>query len=105
MRRKVSTRVFVIAAIVISLVCAGVVSYYASSSPDGLNKVAADKGFDSTEKDSATDGSPFAGYDAAGVDNERLGGAAAGVAGVAVVLLLAGGLGYVVRRRSGPTAE
>jgi len=105
MRSKVSTRVFVIAALIVCLVCAGVLSYYASSSPDGLNRVAIDKGIDHTEKDTATADSPLAGYAAKGVDNERVSGATAGVAGVAVVLLLAGGLGYAVRRRSDPGAE
>jgi hypothetical protein len=87
----------------VALVLAGIVSYYASSSPDGLNRVAQDKGFSDTQKTHRTEDSPLAGYSSTGVDNARLSGGLAGVAGVLVVLLLAGGLTYVVRRR--PTAE
>ncbi len=39
--------------IVVSLFIAGFVSFYASSSPDGLEKVAEDQGFIETAQDSA----------------------------------------------------
>ena len=42
--RKTSTKMFVIGALLVSLLLAGIVSFYASGSPDGLNKVAADHG-------------------------------------------------------------
>jgi hypothetical protein len=88
----------------VALVLAGVVSYYASASPDGLNKVAEDKGFSAQEEESATADSPLAGYETA-VDNDRLSGGLAGVAGVVVVLALAGGLAFVVRRRTDDSGE
>lgn len=91
---------FAIIAVVVCLALAGIVSYYAAGSPDGLNRVAIDKGFAEQEKDHGAKDSPLAGYGAKGVDNERLSGGAAGVAGVLVVLVAAGGLGYVVRRKS-----
>ena len=59
-RRTTSTKVFVIGALIVTLLLAGVVSFYASSSPDGLNKVAADHGLADNEKDSATAHSPLA---------------------------------------------
>jgi hypothetical protein len=39
------------------------------------------------------------------VDNQRLSGGLAGVVGVLVVLTLAGGLTYVIRRRPRPRVE
>jgi hypothetical protein len=90
---------FLLVGLVVALFLAGVVSYYASSSPDGLNRVAIDKGIDKHEKDSSTKDSPLAGYSTKGVDNSRLSGGLAGVAGVGITLLIAGGLVYVVRRR------
>ena len=42
----------------LAIVLAAVVSFYASSQPDGLNKVAADHGIASQEQKSATSGSP-----------------------------------------------
>lgn len=97
--RRVSTKALVITGLLVALVLAGVVSYYASNSPDGLNRVATDQGFSKAQKAHASDGSPLAGYATKGVDNPRLSGGIAGVAGSVVVLLLAGGVTFVVRRR------
>jgi hypothetical protein len=92
-------RWFAVGALLIALALAGGASYYASSSRDGLERVATDKGFDSQERGSAAEDSPLAGYDTAGVDNSRLSGGVAGVAGVVVVLLASGGLAFALRRR------
>ncbi len=98
--RRPSTRALVVTGVLVALLLAGFVSYYASSSPDGLNRVAQDKGFSQTEKQHASDGSPFAGYDTRGIGNGRLSGGLAGVTGALVVLALTGGLALAVRRRS-----
>lgn len=84
---------------VVALLLAGVVSHYASSEPDGLNRVARDHGFAQTEKGHEAD-APLAGYSAEDVDDPRLSGGLAGVIGVVVVLVLAGGLAFAVRRRA-----
>ena len=97
--RRISTRALVVTGLLVALLLAGVVSYYASASPDGLNRVAEDKGFSSTEKKHASEDSPLAGYGTEGVSDERLSGGVAGVVGCLVVLVLAGGLALVVRRR------
>ncbi|HEX6888856.1 MAG TPA: PDGLE domain-containing protein [Candidatus Nanopelagicales bacterium] len=90
----------------VSLLLAGVVSYYASSSPDGLNKVAEDLGFASDAKDSATSSSPLAGYEASGVEHDRLAVGLAGVAGVLLTAALAFGLFlWLGRRNRGATAD
>lgn len=95
-------RRFLVAGLVVALLVAGVGSYYASSHPDGLEYVAGKTGFlDSADEDPVSTGSPFADYDTSGVDNERLSGGIAGVAGVLLTLLIGGGLFYGLRRRGG----
>ena len=94
------TRSFVLAGLVVTLLVAGGLSYYASSHPDGLEYVAEQVGFGDSEEDSATADSPLADYRVKGVENDALSGALAGVVGSLIVLALASGLVYVVRRRA-----
>jgi cobalt/nickel transport protein len=97
--RRVPTRVLVVTGLLVALLLAGVVSFYASGSPDGLERVAEDEGFlDRAEEHAAADG-PLADYQAKGVDDDRLAGGLAGVTGALVVLVVAGGLTYALRRR------
>ena len=96
-----SRRTLVLVGLLVALVLAGGVSYWASSAPDGLNKVAADQGFDKGAKDHHLDDSPFAGYETGGAGDGPLSGGLAGVVGVAVTFLLVGGLVWGVRRRTG----
>lgn len=96
---RLPLRVLAAIALLVALLLGGVVSYYASSSPDGLSRVAEDQGITKAEKEHAADGSPFAGYEARGVGDGRLSKGVAGVVGVGVVLLLGTGLTYVLRRR------
>ena len=96
---------FLLAGLLVALLLAGVVSHYASSEPDGLNKVAIDKGMDRHEKESATAGSPLADYGVEGVGSERLSGGLAGVIGVVVTFTLAGGVTYVATARRRRTAD
>jgi cobalt/nickel transport protein len=88
----------VVSGLVLSLVLAGGVSYYASSQPDGLEKVAGDVGFLDSAKESAVEDGPLAGYGVAGVDNERISGGLAGVIGVASTAAVSFGLFYALRR-------
>lgn len=73
---------FYLICLAISLVIAGIFSFYASSAPDGLEKVAIDLGFIDSAKNSATSDSALADYGVAGVKNERLSVGIAGVIGV-----------------------
>jgi cobalt/nickel transport protein len=82
---RVSTRVVAVVVLLVALVLAGVVSRFASDEPDGLTKVSEDHGFAQSGK--AHD-SMLGGY-----------GSLTGVLGVLVVLGLAGGVTYAVRRR------
>ena len=96
--RRVSTRVVAASVLLLALVLAGVVSFYADSDPDGLTKVSRDQGFAQTEEQHPAAKGPLAGYDARFLDHGRLSGGVAGVLGVLVVLGLAGGLTWAVRR-------
>lgn len=95
---------FVIAGLLVTLLVAGVGSWYASSSPDGLESAAERSGFADTARDSAAADSPLADYGVAGVSDGRLSGGLAGVVGVLLVLALAGGLTLLLRRRAPDTA-
>lgn len=94
-----STRRFAVLAIAASLLIAGVLSWYASSSPDGLEHVAKTSGFGQSAEIHPAETGPLAGYATKGVSDERLSGAVAGVIGVAATGLVMGGLVLVLRRR------
>jgi hypothetical protein len=97
--RRASIKIVAAGILLVALLLAGVASFYADSDPDGLTKVSEDKGFADTEKEHATAQGPFAGYGSSFISDERLSGGFAGIVGVLVVLGLAGGLTYAVRRR------
>ncbi|OKI64195.1 energy-coupling factor ABC transporter permease [Streptomyces sp. MJM1172] len=85
--------------LVTALVLAGFVSFYASASPDGLEKVAADKGIDQKAEEHAAAGSPLADYSVKDVTDARLSGGLAGVIGVGVTVVVGTGIFWTVRRR------
>lgn len=99
-RPRVSRRAFFAAALAVTFLVAGGLSFWASSHPDGLEHVAETTGFLDAAEDSPTASSPFADYATAGVDDPWLSGAITGVVGVLVVLLLAGGTALLLRRRA-----
>lgn len=90
---------FLLGGLVVALLLAGVVSGFASGSPDGLERVAEDKGFLQQAQDSALAQSPLADYAVAGVGNERLSGGLAGVLGVTITFAVGLGLFAAVRHR------
>lgn len=93
------------AGLVLALMLAGIVSFYASSSPDGLERVATDHGFIDSAESSATAGSPLADYGTSGIDNSRLSVGVAGVVGVLLTFALAFGLFWLVARRRRATTS
>ena len=93
------TSIVVVTGLLLALVLAGVGSYYASGSPDGLNRVAIEEGFDKGERPHPLNESPLSGYSLRGVDDERVSGGLAGIAGVGVTFLVGGALAWVLRRR------
>jgi cobalt/nickel transport protein len=102
---------FLIGFLVVALIVAGGLSYFASSSPDGLDTVTLD-GCTVTETtdgqqldgtciaqnagEHATAASPLADYAVGGAEGTV---GAAGVIGVLVTLAVAGGLFWLLRRR------
>ena len=96
---RASHRKVWITGLVTSLVLAGFVSFYASASPDGLEKVAEDKGIAQAAKEHATSDSPLADYGVKDISDARLSGGLAGVIGVGVTVVAGSGVFWAVRRR------
>jgi hypothetical protein len=102
---KTSTRITIVAGLVVALLLAGIASFYASSDPDGLNKVASDKGFNQHEKTHDLDHAPLAGYTTHGVTDDRLSGGLAGVVGVVITFAIGGGVAFALRRRGSRASD
>ncbi|MEU3643622.1 PDGLE domain-containing protein [Lentzea sp. NPDC034063] len=88
---------FAIGFVFVSLLIAGVLSYFASGDPDGLDKTVEDTGIAEHAQEHPFSGSTFADY-ALGGDDKFTG--LAGVLGVIVVLALSFGLFWVLRKKS-----
>lgn len=99
------TRGLVLLGLLVALVLAGGVSYYASSAPDGLNKVSSDEGFADRATEHGLNDSPVADYSVRGVSDARLSGGLAGVLGVVATFAIGGLVFAVVRRRPRADAE
>ena len=103
---------FLAGGLLVALLLAGVVSNFASSSPDGLDATARD-GCTFNADDEITGGtcmarqeqdhqladSPLADYGIRGIDNEFLSTGLSGVIGVLLTFAIGGGLFWLLRRR------
>lgn len=96
MTRKPVT-LFVLLGIGVALTLAFFVSPLASSSPDGLERVAIDQGFESQAAPHAMADAPLADYGVAGVHHSWLSTGLAGVIGVALCFTLAGAAVLAIR--------
>ncbi|MCZ0207826.1 energy-coupling factor ABC transporter permease [Streptomyces achromogenes] len=96
---RTSRRTLWVTGLVTSLVLAGFVSFYASANPDGLEKVAHDKGIDKKAKEHATADSPLADYGVKDISDARLSGGLAGVIGVGVTVVAGSAVFWALRRR------
>jgi PDGLE domain len=97
---RMSTRVFLVVALAVAIGLGTAVSPYASSSPDGLGKVAGEKQFlDRGQVHSIQDDSPIPDYAFPGIDNPRVATGVAGFVGTLAVFGLGYGLAYGLRRR------
>ncbi|MFC8221688.1 energy-coupling factor ABC transporter permease [Streptomyces sp. NPDC057362] len=94
-----------ITGLVASLVLAGFVSFYASADPDGLEKVAADKGIDEKTEEHAAADSPLADYGVKDISDARISGGLAGVIGVGVTVVAGSAVFWSVRRRRSDDAS
>jgi cobalt/nickel transport protein len=90
--RSSNLRLFLIGGLLLTVGLALFVSGFASSSPDGLEKVAGDKGFLQTARDHLFADGPLADYTVRGIVNERLSTGVSGLIGV----LLTFGVGFAL---------
>jgi len=95
----ISNRKFIVMGVLISALLAGGASFYASSNPDGLEKVATDIGFINSAKDHANSDTTLANYGVKGIKNERLSSGVAGLIGVVATGAISGGLFLLLRRK------
>jgi PDGLE domain len=93
-------RWFTVLALAVAVALATAFAPFASSSPDGLEKVADEKGFlDQGRLARVQEDAPVPDYAFPGIDDARLATAAAGFVGTIGVFLIGAGLVAVVRRR------
>jgi cobalt/nickel transport system permease protein len=92
-----SSKKLLVVGLLVSIVIASILSFYASSQPDGLEKVTADQSLDVNAVDSANSDSALADYGVAGVENERASAFLGGLIGVAITGLAGFGLYIWVR--------
>lgn len=104
-RPPVGLRGFAIGGVLVALLFAVVVSQFAAPDPDGLERVAGDTGFLESAQDHALGGSVFADYATAGIGNETLSLAVAGVVGVVITLAVGLGLFMAVRDNRRSTSD
>lgn len=99
MRTRVSMRLFVVLALAVAVGLAFAVAPYASSSPDGLERVAAEQRFAGEGRLHAIqDDAPMPGYAFPGISDPRLATALSGFAGTLAVFALGYGLAWLLRR-------
>ena len=89
-------RLFVIVALALAIGLATAASPFASSAPDGLERVAADQAFAGAAE--APHESPIADYAFPGVQDERLATGLAGFAGTLIVFAAGYGVARLARR-------
>ena len=80
-------RRFIFIGLVITILIAAFISPFASKSPDGLEKVAADKGFLNMAK-GVWRYSPFSDYSLAGIENKYISTGLTGIIGVIIVFVI-----------------
>ncbi len=98
---KKSLRLFIIVALTISVGLAMFVAPFASSSPDGLERVAKNHGFLEKGEHSVWAHSPIADYLFPGIKNEAVATGLAGFVGTLVVFIVAYGIVLLLKRVSG----
>lgn len=99
-----NTRLFLMAGLLIALALALVASPFASSSPDGLEAVAAQEGFAEAGQDSAVE-TPLAGYEVNGIEETKLSTGLSGAVGVLMTFGLGIGLFAALKSFAPPSAK
>ena len=103
--RRLPTIAFVALALALAVGLATAVSPFASSSPDGLERVAGDTGFlDQGRTHAVQESSPIADYAFPGIGDERLATGVAGFVGTLGIFLVGYGVAWGLRRSRGRQA-
>ena len=97
MARRRAIGAFVGIGLLVATMLALFVSPFASSQPDGLERVSIDAGFDETATDHALADGPLADYAVRGVDQERLSTGLSGIVGVVMCFALGAGVFVAIR--------
>jgi hypothetical protein len=104
--RSSNLRLFLLGGLLVAVGLALLGSGFASSAPDGLDKVATDHGIAATARSHLFENGPLAGYAVKGVGNERLSTAVSGLIGVLVTFGIGLTLFALVRAlRSGDRSD
>lgn len=96
--RRVTLRTAAVAVLLAALVVSAVVSQFAATGPDGLERVAEDIGIADQASPHALAGGIFADYATVGLENEEASLAVAGVSGTLIALAVASGIVLAARR-------
>ena len=96
--RRISLLAFIVIGIAAAVALVILVAPNANPNPDGLERVAADKGLDTEVRDHALADGPLADYGVSGMDNRYVGTWVAGVVGVTATFAIGAGVVYVSRR-------
>lgn len=87
--------------LLVAVIVAALFSPFASSAPDGLERVATDLGFIEKGEGSQVMESPVPDYVFPGIENEAVATAVAGVAGTALTFAAMYGLARLLKKRTG----
>jgi hypothetical protein len=103
---RLSTKLFIVLGLALAIGLATAVAPYASSSPDGLERVATDKGFvEQGTLHAVQDDSPIPDYAFPGIGNERVATGVAGFVGTLGVFALGFGAAWLLRRRDDDVSQ
>jgi cobalt/nickel transport protein len=89
----------IIIGLIVALFLAGLISIFASSSPDGLEKVAENLGFLEKGEGTPVVKSPVPNYAMPGVKNEKIATSVGGILGTLFVFGFGYGLAFIIKRR------
>jgi len=97
--KSVKNRRWIWLGLAAALLVGGFISGFASSSPDGLERVAEDQGFAEQASERPLIASPLADYLFPGIHSERLATGLAGMLGTMVLFAVGWGAARLLRRR------
>ena len=98
MERRVILKNSVIFGLIVALICAGLISLFASSFPDGLERVAEDLGFLEKGEGEPILKSPIPDYTLPGIKNEKLATSIAGIVGTLLVFAVGFGTAKIIQQ-------